>query len=90
MTTIDFATFVQPGALPSVNQGQLARLVMPVPPRREQKFIAGTLDSTDERLATEAASLAKLQLLKQGLMEDLLTGRVRVTPLLDSQAEEAR
>ena len=31
-----------------------------------------------ERLRSEREALAKLRLLKQGLMDDLLTGRVRV------------
>ena len=34
-----------------------------------------------------SVELAKLRLLKQGLMEDLLTGRVRVTNLLEEAAE---
>jgi hypothetical protein len=37
--------------------------------------------SFDERQDQEALELKKLRLLKQGLMEDLLTGRVRVRSL---------
>jgi len=87
LTTINFATFVQPGALPSVNQGQLSSLLAALPSLGEQKQIAARLDASDLRLDTERAQLGKLELLKRGLMEDLLTGRVRVTPLLEEAAE---
>jgi type I restriction enzyme S subunit len=87
LTTIDFATFVQPGALPSVNQGQLTGLLVALPSVAEQKQIAVRLDAADLRLDAERAQLGKLELLKQGLMDDLLTGRVRVTALLDETPE---
>ncbi len=38
----------------------------------------------EHRATIEEANACKLRLLKQGLMEDLLTGRVRVTPLLEA------
>jgi hypothetical protein len=41
--------------------------------------IADTLDIAMQRTAKELRLAVKLQLLKQGLMEDLLSGRVRVT-----------
>ena len=44
--------------------------------------IADILDTISNRLARLDASLAKLRRLKAGLMQDLLTGRVPVTPLL--------
>ena len=40
----------------------------------------------DARLATEQKTREKLLAQKSGLMDDLLTGRVRVTPLLESAA----
>jgi type I restriction enzyme, S subunit len=40
------------------------------------------LKSATQRMDHELADLAKLRQQKLGLMEDLLTGRVRVTPLL--------
>jgi len=48
--------------------------------------VADTLCAHRLRSKNEEQGLAKLRLLKSGLMEDLLTGRVRVTPLLDSNA----
>ncbi|WP_150046052.1 restriction endonuclease subunit S [Methylomonas rhizoryzae] len=49
----------------------------------EQTAIGQKLESIDYQIRTERASLMKLQSQKTGLMNDLLTGRVRVTPLLE-------
>ena len=52
----------------------------------EQDQIAKVVDEHERRASDEVESLAKLRLLKQGLMDDLLTGRVRVTSLLQEAA----
>lgn len=44
----------------------------------EQNIIAMRLDAMENRLQAESASLRKLTMVKQGLMQDLLQGRVRV------------
>jgi type I restriction enzyme S subunit len=49
-----------------------------VPPLPEQNAGAGILRGLDARLFEETRSQRKLTLMKQGLMQDLLTGRVRV------------
>lgn len=54
---------------------------VPVPKpqnRNEQDRITARLRSADEMLASETLSLNKLKHLKKGLMQDLLTGNVRV------------
>ena len=48
------------------------------PPLSEQKAIAAALDAHDARIRAEETELAKLRQVKRGLMDDLLTGRVRV------------
>lgn len=58
-----------------------------VPPMAEQDRIVAGLRSSTRRLEAEREDLSKLRLLKAGLMEDLLTGRVRVTRLLETAAE---
>ncbi|MCY1457024.1 hypothetical protein D9M71_742820 [compost metagenome] len=50
----------------------------------EQREIAKRLTGIDESLRVEQEGLAKRISEKSGLMDDLLTGRVRVTPLLES------
>jgi type I restriction enzyme S subunit len=66
----------------SINQKGLNVLPVACPPLVEQKLIVSITAGADGRRRAEERELAKLRLLKQGLMEDLLTGRVRVTPLL--------
>lgn len=52
----------------------------------EQREIAERMAAIDERLHAEQARLVKHRFEKVGLMDDLLTGRVRVTPLLEPAA----
>lgn len=64
----------------------LKQLTVPVPPRAEQAEIAQRLDELDRAIECELAGLSKLRLLRTGLADDLLTGRVRVSPCNDSKA----
>ena len=68
--------------LNTINKTKLKRLVVLVPPPVEQEQIVRNIEAFEGRILAEERTLAKLRLLKQGLMDDLLTGRVRVTPLL--------
>jgi type I restriction enzyme S subunit len=49
-----------------------------LPPLSEQNQIARILQENDDAIRQTEATLSKLKLLKQGLMQDLLSGRVRV------------
>ncbi|AUG00244.1 hypothetical protein CXQ81_06410 [Pseudomonas sp. 09C 129] len=60
-----------------------------VPPRQEQDQGAAILMEAEQGLAAHATELEKLRKHKIGLMDDLLTGRVRVTPLLESMQHTA-
>ena len=54
------------------------------PPLPEQKEIAEILSSVDQRIKKEKEYKEKLKSLKKGLMQDLLTGKVRVNNLINS------
>lgn len=60
-----------------------------LPSLQEQAAIIARLDAASEKHARETAYLAQLSVMKTGLMDDLLTGRVRVTPLLESVQQAA-
>lgn len=62
----------------NINQEQLAKLEVKMPALDEQHCIERAIDAHDTRIRTEEAYRDKLKQLKQGLMDDLLTGRVRV------------
>lgn len=49
-----------------------------LPPMHEQKRIAEILSTLDERLLLQQTQKAKLETIKKGLMNDLLTGRKMV------------
>ncbi len=66
----------------NLNTAILAELTIARPIVDEQNEITLRLKAATLRMNQELADLAKLRQQKIGLMDDLLTGRVRVTPLL--------
>jgi type I restriction enzyme M protein len=63
----------------SLNQEILKKVSIPLPPTiAEQEAIAEVLSAMDAEIALLEAQLAKYRQLKQGLMQKLLTGRIRL------------
>jgi len=73
--------------VPDLGLDKIASIVISVPPLREQESIASNLITYATRVAAEEQELDKLRQLKQGLMNDLLTGRVRV-PMPEERVED--
>lgn len=71
--------------LNTINRTKLDRLLVIVPPLSEQRKIVDNVSGNELRIELERQQLAKLKAQKSGLMNDLLTGRVRVTPLLQER-----
>jgi type I restriction enzyme S subunit len=65
-----------------IQRAKLVLILFAVPPLEEQQAIDERLRTIEARLAAERSTAHKLRLQKSGLMDDLLTGRVRVTPLV--------
>jgi type I restriction enzyme S subunit len=63
---------------PHLNVGTIRSFKIPIPSISEQHGIAAVLDAHDARIHAEEGVLAKRRQVKQGLMDDLLTGKVRV------------
>lgn len=63
---------------PRVNISQVRNLKLPLPPRPEQRKIAEILSIADKKLELERKRKEKLERIKRGLMNDLLTGKKRV------------
>ena len=78
MLAVDFAKFVQDGAVPSVNQGDLASFKITYPEKEEQQKIAAVLSTADQGITVLQQKLAALKQEKQALMQQLLTGKRRV------------
>jgi len=61
-----------------VNTKILEKFKVPLPPLREQRSIAEIIGTIDKKLKLERERKEKLERIKIGLMNDLLTGRKRV------------
>lgn len=68
---------------PNITKADVLSFEIPCPSTDEQKEIALRVRMALDRLQLESSTLSKLQCHKSALMDDLLTGRVRVTPLLN-------
>ena len=80
-----FAKDEQGGVMSAIRSETLRGLELPTPPIKEQLAIEARMRAISVRIDAESASLKKLRLKKSGLMDDLLTGRVRVTALLNAE-----
>lgn len=63
---------------PSLSLKDIRNLQISFPPVEEQQKIANILSSVDEKLEVLAEKKVNYQELKQGLMQQLLTGKIRV------------
>ena len=63
---------------PGLNRELVFKLKIPLPSLPEQKKIAEILSTVDKRLELLRSKKAKLERIKKGLMNELLTGRRRV------------
>ena len=77
LSTVDLRMMVNPGAVPSVNEGQLEVLPVLVPPLPEQTSIVRYLDNADEQIGRYIASkerlIALLEEERQALVHQAVT-----------------
>jgi type I restriction enzyme S subunit len=78
-----FATDEQGGIMGAIKSETLRTTLLPTPPLPEAYEIEKRMRSLSETIFTNQMSLKKLHSIKTGLMKDLLSGRVPVTPLLN-------
>lgn len=69
------------GAKAGLNLRAIGHFAVCLPTRKEQHYVADALDSIDQQILAQKVTRDKLVKSKSGLMDDLLTGRVRVTRL---------
>ena len=78
----DYRRVVIGSAQPKINQAQLARVRLCVPDYTEQVEITDAIDRTKRVIQDKEKKLLALQKLKKSLMQNLLTGKVRIPPNL--------
>lgn len=76
---VDFATHSGKSGVPGVNRNDLHTELVSLPRSTgEQRAIAAALADADDLIATTERLIAKKQAIKQGMMQQLLTGRTRL------------
>lgn len=70
------------GTVTNLHLEEIREFLIPLPTVDEQKKITAAISIFEAKLFSEEKTLGKLKKQKSGLMNDLLTGRVRVTELL--------
>lgn len=65
----------------------LLNIKIPIPPLLEQRKIASILSDWDEAIKKTQTLIKKLELRKKGLIQDLLTGKTRLTGFKDEWKE---
>ncbi|WP_280539784.1 restriction endonuclease subunit S [Chromohalobacter sp. 11-W] len=73
--------------LKRINTSNLRKVVIPLPLKEEQLVIECRYRSIENKLAYFEGEVLKLKKQKAGLMDDLLTGRVRVTELIEQEKQ---
>ena len=63
---------------PGINGKQFKQLPVPIPSKAEQTAIASVLSDMDEEITSLEEKLSKLRQIKQGMMQELLTGMIRL------------
>ena len=71
-------TFLSTTALPSLNASVLSKIKIIMPLIKEQTAIATILSDMDNELQALTQKLEKARALKQGMMQQLLTGKIRL------------
>ncbi|WP_231503413.1 restriction endonuclease subunit S [Caldicellulosiruptor bescii] len=69
----------------TITRETFKEILIPLPPLPEQQRIASILSQIDEAIEKEQAYKEKLERIKKGLMEDLLTGKVRINHLIEEE-----
>ncbi|MBR9883420.1 MAG: hypothetical protein GYB21_07070 [Oceanospirillales bacterium] len=70
--------FISQTSIAHLTKEKLELVPVPVPPRREQEQIVAIFDSVNVRIEKLSEKVAGSEAIKKALMQDLLTGKVRV------------
>lgn len=78
-STIDgFANYVTQTSIAHLPREKFVQMPLPVFGREEQKHLGDLIDDLNGTIATLERLVAKKQAIKQGMMQELLTGRTRI------------
>lgn len=75
---IDWISYNEASGVPSLNAKTIENIEVQIPKHDEQQAIAAVLSDMDAEIQTLESRLAKARAVKEGMMQNLLTGRVRL------------
>jgi type I restriction enzyme, S subunit len=84
--SIQFERFSSGSGVPTLNRNDIHDFLIPLPPLPEQTAIAAALSDMDALIAQTEKLLQKKKAIKQGVMQELLTGRKRLQGFAQSHA----
>ena len=79
LESLDYKNIASGSAQPKITKSALSDIKVKLPSAGEQLKIIGVLSSIDKTIEPFRQKLSQTQFLKKSLMQDLLTGKVRVT-----------
>jgi type I restriction enzyme S subunit len=82
---LDLAKYGTKSGSPSLNRNDIHPLWFGLPPSDEQGRVASVLRKCDQESESLQSVFMKIQAFKTAIMQDLLTGNKRVTPLLEKR-----
>ncbi len=79
-TTVDWRSMNEASGVPSLNSSRVESVEIRIPPPDEQRAIASVLRDCEREVEALQDMHAQYISVKQGMMQELLTGRTRLTP----------
>jgi type I restriction enzyme S subunit len=83
METVKLGDYVQPGAVPSVNNSIVSEIAINLPPLMEQRRIVEIVSSMDEVIQSTEQAIVDAKNLRSGLLSDLLSGEHEIPASYD-------
>jgi len=78
LESLDYEIYNSGSAQPKINQKVCSNIPITIPDKQEQTRIAAILSDMDSEIFTLEQNLSKYKMLKQGMMQELLTGKTRL------------
>lgn len=78
LSMVDWLKYNEASGVPSLSANTIKNINLNLPPLPEQRVIAEVLSDVDALIEAQAALIKKKRLIKQGVMQELLTGKRRL------------
>ena len=78
LVSVQIDSMISGSNYPAVSSSDVGNLIIPYPKEEEQQAIASVLNDMDAEINDLDEEIIKLRNLKQGMMSELLTGRIRL------------